>query len=82
MTWEIVVGISVLIGLVAAIVKPIIALTQAITALNVSVSQLIKDFSRFDEDNHKSHQRLWDHNKNQDQLLLEHGQRLHDLDGK
>lgn len=82
MTWEIVGGIITLVGFLIAIVKPIISLTQAITALNINVSQLAERLSKFDEDNHDSHKRLWEHNSKQDKLLQEHSQRIHDLDGK
>ncbi|WP_313524779.1 hypothetical protein [Anaerotignum sp.] len=82
MTWEIVVGIIALFSFGVAIVKPIVSLTNAITLLNANCEALAKEFSKFDEDNHDSHKRLWDHNKGQDEILREHGQRLHDLDGK
>lgn len=82
MTWEIVLGIIALFSFGVAVVKPIVSLTNAITALNFNVSQLTKEFSEFDKDNHASHKRLWEHNNGQDKLLQEHGQRLHDLDGK
>lgn len=82
MTWEIVLGIIALFGFVVAIVKPIVSLTNAITLLNANCEAMAKEFNDFVKDNHDSHKRLWEHNTQQDKLLQEHGQRLHDLDGK
>ncbi|MDD3394167.1 MAG: hypothetical protein PHG19_05955 [Anaerotignum sp.] len=82
MTWEIVLGIIALFSFGVAVVKPIVSLTNAITLLNANCEALAREFSEFDQDNHDSHKRLWEHNTDQDKLLQEHGQRLHDLDGK
>jgi len=82
MTWEIVLGIIALFSFGVAVVKPIVSLTNAITLLNANCEALANQFKKFDKDNHDSHKRLWDHNNGQDEILREHGQRLHDLDGK
>lgn len=82
MTWEIVLGIIALFSFGVAVVKPIVSLTNAITLLNANCEALARQFSKFDKDNHDSHEQLWSHNNKQDKLLQEHGQRLHDLDGK
>lgn len=82
MTWEIALGIIALFSFGVAVVKPIVSLTNAITLLNANCEALAKEFSEFDKDNHDSHKRLWNHNNGQDEILREHGQRLHDLDGK
>ena len=86
MTWEIVLGVAALAGLVASFagicVKVVVPLTKSIVMLNENVKQLCEKFSSFDKDNTKSHRRLWEHNEKQDEMLEEHAKRLHDLDGK
>jgi len=82
MSWEIVLGIIALFGFVVGITKPIVTLTKAITTLNANCEALASQFEKFDKDNHDSHKRLWEHNNGQDEILRDHGQRLHDLDGK
>lgn len=86
MTWEIIVGIIALAGfigsVVAVCVKVVVPLTRSIVTLNENVKKLCQKLSELDEDNSKSHKRLWDHNEKQDAKLNEHAQRLHDLDGK
>ena len=86
MTWEIVLGIVALFGFVSSFagicIKVVVPLTKSIVTLNDNVKNLCEKFSSFDEDNTKSHRRLWEHNDKQDLILGEHAQRLHDLDGK
>ncbi|WMI80890.1 hypothetical protein [Anaerotignum sp. MB30-C6] len=82
MTWEIALGIFALLGFVIALVKPIVSLTQVITRLNSNFEALTKEFREFNKANRNEHKELWDHNAEQDKLLRDHGQRLHDLDGK
>ena len=86
MTWEIVVGLIGLTGFIGAAagvcVKVVVPLTKSIVRLNENVKNLCEKFSVFDEDNTRSHRRLWDHNEKQDAVLESHAQRLHDLDGK
>ena len=82
MTWEIFLGISALFGFCVAVIKPVVSLTQAITKLNSSCDELGKNFIKFDESNAKSHQKLWKHIDDQNDVLAEHTLRLHDLDGK
>lgn len=81
MTWEFVLGIFTLVGLMIAIVKPIITLTNAITLLNSNLENLANQFQEFDVSNSESHRRLWAYNEKQDSLLQTHERRIHDLDG-
>lgn len=82
MTWEIVLGIISLVTVCIAIIKPIVELTKAITNLDASCSELSRRFTVFDEDNAKSHKRLWEHNEEQDKQLQDHELRIHDLERK
>ncbi|MDO4531624.1 MAG: hypothetical protein Q4C06_06545 [Bacillota bacterium] len=86
MTWEIIAGFIALTGFIGTIagvcVKVVVPLTRSIVTLNENVKNLCAKFSLFDEDNTRSHRRLWEHNEKQDACLESYGRRLHDLDGK
>ena len=82
MTWDIVAGIVLLAGFIITIVKTIIPLTNALTRLTVRIDSLAEQVDTLDEKKTEAHKRLWSHNENQDAMLQNHEQRLHDLDGK
>lgn len=82
MPWDIVAGIMTLVGFIITIVKTIIPLTNALTRLTERIDSLAEQVDTLDEKKTEAHKRLWSHNKNQDAMLQNHEQRLHDLDGK
>ena len=82
MTWDIVAGIVLLAGFIITIVKTIIPQTNALTRLTERIDSLAEQVDTLDEKKTEAHKRLWCHNENQDAMLQNHEQRLHDLDGK
>ena len=80
MTWEIFLGIAALLSFVIAITGPMLKLNTSITKLNASVDVLKDAIDRIDEDNEKSHKRLWDHNTEQDELIEDHAQRINNIE--
>lgn len=82
MTWEIVIGIITLFGFLGSIVKWVVPLTESIVRLTDKVQMLCDKFSAFDKDSAEEHEKLWAHNKTQDEKLDDHAKRLHELDGK
>lgn len=82
MTWDIVAGMVLLAGFIITIVKTIIPLTNALTRLTEQIDSLAEQVDTLDEKKTEAHKRLWDHNQDQDEMLKNHEQRLHDLDGK
>lgn len=83
MGWEEVIAILVtLIGLFFTVGKPIIELNKNITTLNVTVSQNSKDIAEQQKKAHESHQKLWDHNDEQDKQLADHEKRIIVLEQK
>lgn len=76
MEWTVVTVIAALVGLGAAIVKPIVSLTRSITALTLVVERVEKELEEQAKHSHESHKRLWDHNGEQDKQLQDHEQRL------
>ena len=72
--------IIALVGLGAAVIKPIVSLTQSITKLTVVVERLERELDDQSEHSRESHRRLWDHNEEQDNRLDDHERRIHDME--
>ena len=77
MEWTTVTVIIALVGLGAAVIKPIVSLTQSITKLTVVLERELDDES---EQSRESHKRLWDHIEEQDNRLDVHERRIHDME--
>lgn len=83
MGWEEVVGILVtLVGLFLTVGKPIIELNKNITTLNVTVSQNSADIKAQKTSAHEAHQKLWEHNDEQDKQIADHEKRIFVLEQK
>ena len=80
--WTVVTVIAALIGLFFTVGKPIIDLNKNITALNITVQQNSADICTQRKDAEKSHQKLWDHNGEQDKTLADHETRISVLEQK
>lgn len=74
--WTVVTVIIALVGLVAAVVKPVISLNSSITRLTAAVSSLETDIEGFAAKNNDAHVRLWKKNTTQDEKLHNHETRL------
>ena len=55
--WTVVIALGALISLGAAVIRPIVSLTRAITQLTVTVDALQKDLDAFSHKNSDSHAR-------------------------
>lgn len=82
MEWTIVTVIIALVGLGAAVIRPIASLTGSITKLTVVVERLEKELTHLEDSNHESHKRLWDHNAEQDDRIEDHERRIGALEHK
>ena len=80
--WQVVGVIIALVGLVGAIVGPIIKLNTNITRLTVTMETIARQLSDQEESNHKSHERLWKKNDEQDRKLESHGKALTEHEGR
>lgn len=80
MEWTTITVIISLVGLGAAVIKPIVSLTQSITKLTVVVERLERELDDQSEHSRESHKRLWDHNEEQDNRLDDHERRIHDME--
>lgn len=82
MEWTTVTVIIALVGLGAAVVRPIVALTRSITELTVVVKDLRQDMDQLREHSRQSHKKLWEHNGVQDERLADHEHRIGTLERK
>ncbi len=80
--WVIFKDIVVIVGLVITVTTPLLKLNTSITELKTLLESVMKKVETLDNNNTESHRRLWEHNTEQDKVLQNHEQRLHDLDGK
>jgi len=74
--WDIVVVIVTLIGLLGAIVTPIVKLTRAITRLTTTMENMEKNVADLTAKNRTSHERIWEREKEQDLRLNDHEARI------
>lgn len=80
--WQIVTVIVVLVGLVTAIVTPIIKLNTSITKLTVLLENLKSSQDNYEQRNREAHKRIWEHNGEQDEKLSRHETEIQLLKGE
>lgn len=85
--WGVVAVIVTLIGLFLSVGKPIITLNSNIVRLNCSINELHKEqeeqkeaLNQQKEKAHDAHQRIWEHEKLQDEKLENHADRIKKLE--
>ena len=78
--WGVVGVIVALVGLGAAIIKPVLALNTSITRLNLTLEQLQRDVGTMTTKNSKSHERIWDRLGEHDDALEAHERRIDSLE--
>lgn len=82
MTWEIFLGIVVLVSFLVTVGKIVASLIKALTELTMTVKELSAKFDESEKKKDESHKKIWSHEGIQDKWLRNHENRLHDLDGK
>ena len=90
MEWEIIIAcLAAIVGLFMTVGKPIIVLNQTITKLNVTLQGIERRVDDHDKKLEKqaahareSHQRIWDHNREQDDKIQDHETRIYHLEHK
>ncbi len=78
--WVIVTVIIALVGLFIAIATPLVKLIKAITTLTCATDGLRLQMEKQETDNRRSHDRLWDKNREQDATLDDHETRIHTME--
>ena len=74
--WGVVGVVIALVGLMASVIKPAISLTEATTKLTVMVGELRRDLDEQSAQSRTSHQKLWDKNNKQDEIIQNHEVRI------
>ena len=82
MTWEIVIGVATFLGFLVTAVKTIIPLTNAVTRMTDQIVSVTGKVDEMDKQKKEEHKEIHEYNKKQDAMMLNHEQRLHELDGK
>ena len=76
MEWTVVVVIISLVGLLTAVVKPVISLTQSITKLTTVVDVLAVDVGELTSKNTQTHNRIFDKLEKQGEDISNHETRI------
>ena len=80
--WQVVGVIIALVGLEGAIVAPLIRLNSTITKMTLTVDHLVKDMDEQHRRSHDAHTKLWDHQNEQDEKLVNHEIRITKLENR
>jgi len=80
MEWTVVTVIVVLVGLIAAVVKPIVNLNGTITKLDTTLDIFLKRYDKDCEDNEKEHIALWKRCDEQGEEISDHETRIRVLE--
>ena len=78
--WSVVLVIISLVGLGAAIIKPILSLNTAIVKLTEAVKELQKDMADFVNGNHNSHVRIHERIDGCNEAIRNHENRIEKLE--
>lgn len=82
MTWEIFLGIVVLVGFCVTIATPLMKLSKTMTKLNINMQNLNQAMNTLTANNTESHRRIWAHNEEQDEKLENHEKRITKIETK
>lgn len=80
--WTVVTVIVTLVGLGAAVIRPLISLNSVITRLTEVVNALEENYSSLSRKNNEAHARLWDKIDEQEDTLNVHEVRLTLIESK
>lgn len=80
--WEVVGVIITLVTFVIAVGAPVIKLNTSIIRLIERLNKMDESLDSLTERNHKSHERIWQHNDEQDEKISDHETRITILEKK
>lgn len=82
-SWIVVLTLVTLVGLMIALLKPIINLNKNLVQLSLATASLEREINRVQQaadrselKNSEAHTRLWNHNEKQDEMLNDHENRI------
>ena len=71
-----------LVGTLIAIASPVIKLTKTMAELTLTVQSLKDSLNDIILKNHDAHRQMWEHNKNQDEVINDHDRRITRIENK
>ena len=78
--WTVVTVITVLVGLMVSVIKPVLKLNASLTRLNESVDSLEKNIAGLNNRNSESHDKLWKRSDEHNLRLSQHETRVQILE--
>ena len=78
--WGVVVVIIALVGLIMSICGPVVKNTKAMTELTITMKILSEKLDTFESKNARGHEKIWEHEKEQDSLINDHEIRISKLE--
>lgn len=76
MTWEIFVGLTVVIGFIITVSKPVFQIAKTLATLNLNFINLKETITNIVTENTESHKKLWDSLDNAFEKIDDHEKRL------
>ena len=76
MEWTVVTVIVVLVGLIAAVVKPIVNLNSTMTKLDTTLDIFVKRYDKDNDKNEKEHVALWNRGDELSESVNDHETRI------
>ncbi|MBQ8670368.1 MAG: hypothetical protein IJ508_03890 [Oscillospiraceae bacterium] len=80
MEWQVVLVLAELIGLFVLVAKPILKLNSTMVEFTTELKALSKRVDRVELSKHEAHERLWEHNDQQDERIADHETRIRVLE--
>ena len=78
-SWQVVLALVVIIGLIGVIVKPILKLNTTLTMLDMTIKSLQDQLKSFRGDNDKDHDDIFDRLDEHEDTLIEHDKAISEL---
>lgn len=78
--WNIVLVLAELIGLFLLLGKPILTLNKTITEFNTELKNMGQRVSKLEDSKSEAHNKLWEHNDQQDKRIADHETRIRVLE--
>ena len=78
--WNIVLVLAELIGLFVLVGKPILTLNKTIAEFNAELKNMGQRVSKLEDSKSEAHNKLWEHNDQQDEKIADHETRIRVLE--
>jgi len=79
LNWQVVLALAVILGLIGAIVKPILKLNTTLTTLDLTIKSLQEQLKSFRGNNDKDHDEIFERLDEHEDTLIEHDKAITEL---